>query len=120
MNVLVGVGGPNDSPAAIEQAIRRAAMVADELTVAILRPETAGGESLDATVASILDEQEITAATRHIEGQPGSGLVDLAEAEAVDEIVLSGGQTSPMGKIRIDNTVEFVLLNAHTTVTLVR
>jgi len=120
MKVLVGVGSPNDSPAAIEQAIRRAAMVADELTVAILSPETATGKSLDATVTAILDEQEITASTHHIEEQPGSGLVDLAEAEGFDEIVLAGGQTSPMGKIRIDNTVEFVLLNAHTTVTLVR
>lgn len=120
MNVLVGVGSPNDSPAAIEQTIQRAAMIADELTVAILSPETADGESLDATVAATLDEQDLTASVRHIEGDPGSGLVDLAEAEAVDEIVLSGGQTSPMGKIRIDNTVEFVLLNAHTTVTLVR
>ena len=120
MNVLVGVGGSNDSPAAIEQSIRRAAMVADELTVAILRPETASGESLDATVEAILNEQDLTASTTHIENKPGSDLVDLAESEGFDEIVLAAGQTSPMGKIRIDNTVEFVLLNAHTTVTLVR
>lgn len=120
MNVLVGVGSPNDSQAAIEQAIQRAAMVADELTIAILSPETATGESLDETVAAILDEQDLTASTTNIEEQPGSGLVDLAEAEGFDEIILAGGETSPMGKIRIDNTIEFVLLNAHTTVTLVR
>jgi len=119
MNVLVGVGSPNDSPAAIERAIRRAAQVGDELTVAILDPETATDE-LEATVTATLDEHDITASTRHVAGQPGSELVDIAESEGFDEIVLAGGQTSPMGKITIDKTVEFVVLNAHTTVTLVR
>jgi nucleotide-binding universal stress UspA family protein len=120
MNVLVGVGSPTDSPAAIERTIQRAARVADELTVAILDPDAATDESLTATVTATLDAHDITATTRHIEGQPGSELVDIAESEGFDEIVLAGGQTSPMGKITIDKMVEFVLLNAHTTVTLVR
>ena len=119
MNVLLGVGSPNDSPAAIERAIRRATRVGNELTVAILDPETATDE-LEATVTATLDEHDITASTRYVEGQPGSELVDIAESEGFDEIVLAGGQTSPMGKITIDKTVEFVVLNAHTTVTLVR
>jgi len=38
MNVLVGVGSPNDSPAAIERTIRRAVRIADELTVRHLYP----------------------------------------------------------------------------------
>jgi len=120
MNVLVGVGSPNDSSAAIERAIRRAAQVGDELTVAILDPEAATDESLEATVTATLNEHDITASTHHVAGQPGSELVDIAESEGFDEIVLAGGQTSPMGKITIDKTVEFVVLNAHTTVTLVR
>lgn len=120
MNVLVGVGSPNDSPAAIERTIRRAARVGDKLTVAILSPETATDESLEATVTATLDDHDIAASTRHVEGQPGSELVDIAESEEFDEIVLTGGRTSPMGKITIDKTVEFVVLNAHTTVTLVR
>ncbi|MFQ3477289.1 universal stress protein [Halonotius sp. F2-221B] len=120
MNVLVGVGSPNASPAAIERTIRRAARVSDELTVAICSPETATDESLEATVTATLDDYDIAASTRHVEGQPGSELVDIAETEGFDEIVLAGGQTSPMGKITIDKTVEFVVLNAHTTVTLVR
>ena len=120
MDVLVGVGSPNDSPAAIERAIRQATRVGDELSVVILDPETATDESLEATVTATLDGHDITASTRHVAGQPGSELVDIAESEGFDEIILAGGQTSPMGKITIDKTVEFVMLNAHTTVTLVR
>ena len=120
MNVLVGVGSPNDSPAAIERTIQRAARVADELTVAICNPDADTDASLAATVTETLEEHDITAATRHVSGQPGSELVDIAESEGFDEIVLAGGRTSPMGKITIDKTVEFVVLNAHTTVTLVR
>ena len=120
MNVLVGVGSPNDSPAAIERTIQRAARVADKLTVAILSPDTADRESLAATVTTALDDHDITASMRHVEGQSGGELVDIAESEGFDEIVIAGGQTSPMGKITIDKMVEFVLLNTHTTVTLVR
>lgn len=120
MNVLVGVGSPNDSPAAIKRAIRRATQVGDELTVAICNPETATDESLEAAVTATLNDHDITASTRHVESQPGSKLVDIAESEGFDEIVLASDQTSPMGKITVDKTVEFVVLNAHTTVTLVR
>ena len=53
-------------------------------------------------------------------GDPGSELVDIAEQEGFDEIALGGGQTSPMGKINVGSIAEFVLLNARTTVRLMR
>jgi nucleotide-binding universal stress UspA family protein len=46
--------------------------------------------------------------------------VEIAEREAFDEVVLGGGHTSPMGKITIGPIAEFVLLNAKTSVRLVR
>jgi len=54
MNVLVGVGSPNDSPAAIERTIRRAATVADELTVAICGPDAVADEPPASTVTATL------------------------------------------------------------------
>jgi len=65
-------------------------------------------------------DTELSVTIRHLEGQPGSELVALAESESFDEIALGGNTTSPMGKISIDQTAEFVLLNSHITVTLVR
>jgi nucleotide-binding universal stress UspA family protein len=35
-------------------------------------------------------------------------------------VVIGGGEQSPMGKIRLGHIAEFVLLNSHVTVTLVR
>ena len=47
-------------------------------------------------------------------------MIEIAETEDFEEIVLGGGHTSPMGKITIGPIAEFVLLNAKTSVTLVR
>jgi len=55
-----------------------------------------------------------------VSGHPGSRLVELAEREGADRIVLGGGETSPLGKVQLGSVAEFVLLNAKTTVTLVR
>jgi nucleotide-binding universal stress UspA family protein len=60
------------------------------------------------------------AEVRVLEGDPGSRLVEVAEAEGFDRIVLGGGETSPLGKVTIGSIAEFVVLNSPTTVTLVR
>jgi len=57
---------------------------------------------------------------RTLSGDPGSELLDVAEREGFDQIVLGGGQRSPMGKIKLGHIAEFVLLNSHVTVKLVR
>jgi nucleotide-binding universal stress UspA family protein len=46
--------------------------------------------------------------------------VELADSEGFDRLVIPGGKRSPLGKIRLDDLIEFVLLNAETTVTLHR
>ncbi|WP_136603256.1 universal stress protein [Salinigranum halophilum] len=122
MKVLLGIGGSDDSLTALEQTIDRAREAGDDLTVGIIDNPAAelSRDALEARVREMLDEGGVDATVRHLEGDPGSALVDLSEDEHFDKIVLGGGETSPMGKIRIGSIAEFVLLNSHVTVSLVR
>jgi len=120
MKVLLAFDGSEASADALERTVERAAEVGDELTVAITDPEAESREALADRVESLAADTELSVTVRHVEGQPGSELVSIAESESFDEIVLGGNTTSPMGKISIDQTAEFVLLNSHITVTLVR
>lgn len=122
MKVLLGVGGSDDSIRATEQTAARAAAAGDELTVAVVDNPASdrSPEEITETVREILAEEGVDAEIRHLEGDPGSRLVDLAESEGFDQIVLGGGQRSPMGKINVGSIAEFVLLNSHVTVSLVR
>lgn len=122
MKVLLGIGGTDDSLAALEQTVERAREAGDDLTVGIIDNPAAdlSPDEVEARVRGVLDETGVDAAVRQLEGDPGSALVDLSEAENFDRIVLGGGETSPMGKIRIGSVAEFVLLNSHVTVSLVR
>ncbi|POG55259.1 universal stress protein [Haloferax marisrubri] len=122
MKVLLGIGGSDDSIRALEKTVERTANVGDDLTVAIV-DNPAGErsrEDIETRVTELLDERGVDAPVRLLDGDPGSSLVDLAENEGFDQLVLGGGETSPMGKIQIGNIAEFVLLNSHVTVTLVR
>ena len=122
MHVLCGIGGSDDSLRALEQTVERAAVAGDDLTVGVVEnpnAEIAVEEVVRRAEAAIADAG-IDAAVRRIDGDPGSRLVDIAEQEGFDRIVLGGGHTSPMGKISIGPIAEFVLLNSNTSVTLVR
>jgi nucleotide-binding universal stress UspA family protein len=122
MKVLLGVGGSDDSVRALTRTVERAAAAGDDLTVAIVdNPQSRlSDEEIRSRVRDVLDDYGIEATVRRLEGDPGSRLVDVAEEEGFDQIVLGGGQTSPMGKINIGGIAEFVLLNSHITVKLVR
>jgi len=122
MKLLLGIGGSDDSMRALERAVDRAVETGDDLTVAILRnPATnADPAEIEDRVRAVLDDAGMEATIRHLEGDPGSRLVELAEGEGFDRIVLGGGETSPMGKIKLGSIAEFVLLNSHVSVTLVR
>lgn len=122
MKVLFGIGGSDDSIRALGQVVERAAAVGDDLTVAIVdNPQSPRDrDEIEARVREALGEASVDAEVRHVEGDPGSRLVDIAEAEGFDEIALGGGTRSPMGKITVGNIAEFVLLNARTSVRLVR
>jgi nucleotide-binding universal stress UspA family protein len=122
MKVLLGIGGSADSIRALEQTVERTAAAGDRLTVAIVEnPHSdASTAEIESKVRAVLDGAALDADVRRVGGDPGSRLVDIAEEEGYDQITLGGGETSPMGKIKIGSIAEFVLLNSHTSVKLVR
>ena len=122
MKVLCGIGGSDDSFRALDRTVERAAVANDDLTIAVVEnPDSSVvPEEIVERAKVAIDEAGIDAEVRRIEGDPGSRLVEISEAEGFEEIVLGGGYTSPMGKITIGSIAEFVLLNAKTSVTLVR
>ena len=122
MRVLLGIGGTDDSVRALGETIARSKRAGDELTVAVVDNPASdrSADEVETLVRDALDDADLDAEVRRVEGDPGSRLVDVAESEGYDRIVLGGGKTSPMGKINIGSVGEFVLLNSHVSVTLVR
>ncbi len=122
MKVLCGIGGSDDSLRALDRTVDRALAAGDDLTVAIVENPDASLSTAEVVerAEETIDAAGLNAEVRRVDGDPGSQLVAIAEREEFDEIVLGGGQTSPMGKITIGPIAEFVLLNATTSVTLVR
>lgn len=122
MKILLGIGGGDDSLRALEQTVSRAVEAGDDLTVAIV--DDPGAErpvgDIEAEVDRVVETAGLDAEVRHVDGDAGSELVALAESEGFDRIALGGGTTSPMGKIQLGSTAQFVLLNSHVTVSLVR
>ena len=122
MKVLLGIGGSADSLEALDRTVRRAREAGDDLTVAVVEnPESdRAPDEVMTAVRDVLDDASIDADVRRVSGDPGSRLVEIAESEGYEQIVLGGGSQSPMGKIRLGHIAEFVLLNSHVTVKLVR
>jgi nucleotide-binding universal stress UspA family protein len=122
MNVLLGIGGSDDSFRALEQTVARAQAAGDDLTIAVLQnPESDRDvEEIVGRAHEVLEGASFAAELRQLSGDPGSQLVALAERGEFDQVVLGGGQRSPMGKIKLGHIAEFVLLNSPVTVTLVR
>lgn len=120
MNVLLGVDGSELSMRALDHALERASEANDSITVAVYEGVASVDlDDLEGRARERLGEAGLEADVRRLEADPGSQLVELAEND-YDQIVLGGGTISPMGKIRIGDVIEFVLVNAQTTVTLVR
>ncbi|EMA32426.1 universal stress protein [Halobiforma nitratireducens] len=122
MDVLMGLGGSDESIKTLRRTIERTKEVDDELTVAILeKPESKRSqEEMRERAETLLEDADIDAEVVVLEGDPGSALVDYAEQGEFDQLVIGGGTLSPMGKIQLGPITEFVLLNAPTTVKLVR
>ena len=122
MKVLLGIGGSEDSFRALEEAVGRAKEAGDDLTIAIVEnpDSTPDPAEVRERVDEALAAADFDAEVRTLEGHPGSQLLELAERESFDRIVLGGGETSPLGKVQLGSISEFVLLNARTTVTLIR
>lgn len=120
MNLLLGLDGSDLSMRALDRTVERARQTGDDLTVAVYEgPDEVLLEDVTERARERLDEAGLDAEIRYLEERPGSELVDIAQ-DGYDRIVLGGGTISPMGKIRIGEVIEFVLVNAQTTVTLVR
>lgn len=122
MRVLLGIGGTEDSFRALDRTIARSQSAGDDLVIAIVddpNVETTPAEVYE-RVRSALEEANATAEVRRLTGDPRSALVALADGGDFDQLILGGGTRSPMGKIRVGDIAEFVLLNATTTVKLVR
>lgn len=120
MDVLLGVDGSDLSLRALEEATRRARTAGDRVTVAVYEGSSdATRDDVVATVRDRLASTGIEAEIRAIDDDPGSTLVELAE-RGYDRIVIGGGTRSPLGKVQLGPVAEFVILNANTSVTLVR
>mgnify|MGYP000538862327 FL=1 len=122
MKTLLGIGGSEDSLYALEVAIDRAKQAGDDLTIAIVEnPESELTQSeVRDRVVEALSNADFDAEVTTLSGHPGSQLTELAERESFDRIVLGGGERSPLGKVQLGEIAEFVLLNAQSTVTLIR
>jgi len=117
VHVLFALGPGESAFAAFETALERAAVASDSLTVAVYGD---GCERLARRASERLDDADPDWEVREVDGDPAPAIVELAEREGADRIVLPGGERSPMGKIQLDSLTEFVLLNATMSVTLIR
>ena len=122
MDVLLGIGGSDDGFRALDRTLDRLAEGGDRLTVAVLENPAvdADATSVAERVRERVEAAGVEARVERLEGDPGPALVTYAETEGFDEIVLGGGQESPLGKIDVGRIAEYVVLNATVTVTLVR
>ena len=120
MKVLLGMGGREDGFAALEVTLSRTREAGDDLTVAVYATGEVDPAETAAEIRDRLETLSFEASVRPIEEDPGGRLVELVDSDDFDRIVLSGGQRSPLGKIRLDRVAEFVLLNANASVTLLR
>ncbi len=118
MRFLVGVDGSDRSLEALAETIETAGDD-DEITVAVYA-EDGDPADVERRATDLLATVETPATVTQLTGDPGSRLVELSEREAYDRIVLAGGHRSPLGKIQLDSVVEFTVLNARTSVTLIR
>lgn len=122
MNVLLGLAGSDESITALRRTIDRTSEIGDDLTVAVLEKADTerSQEEMYRQAEKLLSEADVDAELERLEGNPGASLVDYAEQGEFDQLVIGGGTISPMGKIQLGSLTEFVLLNAPTTVKLVR
>jgi nucleotide-binding universal stress UspA family protein len=120
MNVLVSIDGSEPAFATFERTVARVRDTGDDLTVALVENAIDDTETAEQRVRETLDGETVEATVRRVEGHAGGQLVEMADTEGFDRLVVNGGERTPMGKIRFDSITEFVLLNADTSVTLAR
>lgn len=120
MRVVLGVGGGEAATVALEQTILRAKEAGDDLTVCVYASDGRSVETVAAWVDERLAAAGIEAPVRRLEAEPAAALVEIAEREGFDQLVIPGGTQSPMGKLTLGPVAEYVLLNAQVSVRLER
>ena len=119
MRLIVGVDETDQGRRTLEEAVALARDVDWEFTVVVYSDEEPVSE-VERAVRDHMSSLEVDTEVEPLADEPGSRLVELAEVGEYDCIMLPGGRKSPLGKISLNSTIEFVLLNAQTSVTLVR
>lgn len=121
MHVLLGVEGSEESDRALESALTRAREAGDELTVAVFALHDQSIDQVEDSIRERLADVDVPWEIERVEADhPASALVELAESGPYEQLAIGGGQQSPMGKIELGSTTEFVLLNAQLSVRLER
>lgn len=118
MNVVVSIDGSDDAFAVLERAVGRARETGDDLTVALVESALDDATTVADRVHETLSEASLEAAIEHVADD--GELVELADGERFDRLVVSGGERTPTGKLSFSRTTEFVLMNANVSVTLAR
>lgn len=121
MKVLLALEAHRDATRVLDRALDHVVHGDDEVTVAVV-PRGEGREpaELRDAVREALERRGVSAEIRILSGEPAGALVEMAEDGGFDELVLGGGRRSPTGKMRLGRAAEFAVLNARTTVVLVR
>lgn len=66
----------------------------------------------------ILDEAGVSHEIRELSSPPAEGILELAEEEDIDEIVMGGRKRSPAEKAILGSVTQSVILNADIPVTV--
>lgn len=122
MDVLLGIGGGDHAWKALDETVERARQAGDDLTIAVYEDDAVGQSvtEIEQQVRERLSAAEVDADVRQVSGHPGGALVEIADGEGFDRLVVAGGSRSTLGKIQLGSVAEFVVLNAETPVTLIR
>jgi len=122
MNVLLGHDGSEGSWKAFRQTIERAEVAGDDVSIAIYDDTAVDTtpDEIERQTRSELEDHDVDAEIRHIDGHVAGTLVEIVDGEDFDRLVIAGGNRSTLGKIQLGSVAEFVVLNSETPVTLVR
>lgn len=122
MEILLGIGGSEDEFVALSKLLSGESIQWDVLTIAILESEhtPTSTRSIEERVTGMLETTDRSVTIKQLPGDPGSQLLEFAETEGYDAIAIGGGERSPLGKLTLNQTAEFVVLNSTINVVLVR
>lgn len=122
MKILLGISGEEDEFAALSKLLSEDTIHWDSLTVAILDSDNTAlsPDTITNRIDEMLETTDTSVTTTRLPGDPGSTLIEHAETQDFDAIAIGGGERSPLGKLTLNQTAEFVVLNSKITVLLVR